>query len=68
MKTLLIVGYENITKEGLTIQFNQKYSLNNNLATDKWWVSWDKIGKLLCGDDYCEETQITELRKIKEKI
>ena len=66
MKTLLINGYSNITKEGLTIHFNQKFALNGVLPTDKWYVSWDKIGKALCGDEYCEETDVVELRELRE--
>ena len=63
MKTLLIDGFGNITKEGLTIHFNQKFALNGGLATDKWYVSWDKIGKALCGNEYCEETEVAKLRE-----
>ncbi len=50
METLLIDGFGNITKEGLTIHFTQKFALNGGLATNEWYVSWDKIGKALCGN------------------
>jgi hypothetical protein len=66
MKTLLIDSFGNITREGLTIHFNQKFSENDGLATDEWWVSWDKIGKALCGDKYCEETEVAKLRELRK--
>lgn len=66
MKTLLIDGFGNITKEGLTLHFNQKFALNGGLITDEWWVSWDRIGRALCGNDYCEEIEVAELRKLRE--
>lgn len=65
MKTLLIDGFGDITKEGLVIHFNQKFALNGRLPTDEWYVSWDKIGRALCGEDYCEEIDPTKLRKIR---
>lgn len=68
MKTLLINGFSNITKEGVTIHFNQKFTLNGNLATDKWWVSWDMIGKALCGDKYCDETDVTKLKELRKEV
>ena len=65
MKTLLINGYEKITKEGLTLHFNEKFSLNGGIAVDEWWLSWDKIGKAICGEKYCEATDVVELNKIR---
>ena len=66
MKTLLIDGLGNITIEGLTIHFNQKFALNGGLATDEWYVSWDKIGEALCGNDYCDKTEVAKLRKLRK--
>ena len=73
MKPLLIDGFGNITKEGLTIHFNQKFSLHDyavdgkgGLETDEWYISWDKIGRALCGDKYCEETDVAELRRLRK--
>ena len=67
-KTLLINGFGNITTEGLTIHFNQKFPLNGKLATDNWYVSWDKIGKALCGNAYCNETEVTKLKELRRGI
>ena len=55
MKTLLIDGFSNVTKEGLTLHFNERFSPHNDVdfKTDELWVSWDKIGEALCGDKYC---------------
>lgn len=66
MKTLLIDGFGKITKEGLTIHFNEKFAMNGGLVTDEWWVSWDKIGKALCGDAYCKETDVVKLRELRK--
>ena len=72
MKTLLINGISNITKEGVVLHFNQKFALNQyavdgrgGLETDEWYVSWDAIGRALCGDAYCEETEVTKLRELR---
>ena len=68
MKTLLIDGFSNVTKEGLTLHFNERFSPHNDVGfkTDEWWVSWDKIGEAICGGQYCEETDATELNKIRK--
>ena len=69
MKTLLIDGFSNVTKEGLTLHFNERFSPHNDVGfkTDELWVSWDKVGKALCGDKYCEAIQVVELDKIRER-
>lgn len=52
--TLLIDGFSNANKEGVTIHFNERTALHRGgLATNEWRVSWDKIGKALCGKKYC---------------
>ena len=42
-----IISYSNVNKEGVTLQFNQKVSINGHLKTDEWRVSWDKISNAL---------------------
>ena len=68
MKNLLITSVENIHKEGVTITFNKPFALNGNLATKQWYVSWDKIGKALCGDKYCEFLEVPELNKLRDSL
>jgi len=49
MKDIKIIGYSNITNEGLSLQFNKKFKLNphsQGMANDKWWISWDKLSEL----------------------
>lgn len=67
MKTLLIDGIANITEEGVTLHFNEKFSLNGSITTNEWWVSWDKIGEALCGGEYCEETSVNERNKTRKE-
>jgi len=67
MKTLLIDNFH-VTKEGIALHFNEIFSPNNDdFKTDELWVSWDRIGKALLGDKYCEETQVAELNKIRRR-
>ena len=73
MKTLLINGISNITKEGVVLHFNQKFALNQHavdgrggLEIDEWYVSWDAIGRALCGDAYCDKNEIVELNKLRK--
>lgn len=65
MKKLLIVGYKNVTTQGLILVFNEKVSLNGRLATNEWWLSWDKIGEALFPDSYCDISEIVELKKLR---
>ena len=63
MKTLLIISTKNLSTEGIILCFNQPVALNNNLKTDEWWVSWDKIGKALCKGKYAKPEDFEYLRK-----
>ena len=62
---LLIIGYKNITNEGIVLQFNKPFAMNGMLPSEEWFVSWDKIGKVLCGDQYCREMDIQKLREMR---
>lgn len=70
MSGILIDGYCNVIKEGVTLHFNQKVSMNGGLAADEWYVSWDRIGKGLLGEHYCDFKSISvedldKIRKLK---
>ncbi len=65
MKSLLIKGYSSPGSEGITLHFNKKFSMNGGIKTDKIWVSWDKIGKALCGDEYCDTGPLDRLDEIR---
>jgi len=50
---VFITGYSNATAEGVTLHFSGKTSIQSGgLKSDSWFVSWDKIGKALCGSEY----------------
>jgi hypothetical protein len=67
MDNLLIIGYSNPTNEGITLHFNKPFDLNGGISSEDWWLSWDKIGKAICGDRYCTETDVCELNKLRGK-
>lgn len=53
----IIIGFSNVTSEGVTLHLNQKTSLkNSNLKCDEFWVSWDKIGENLFKNYNDDET------------
>lgn len=67
MNELLIMGYSNITSEGIVLHLNMQGTLKSgNVATKEFWVSWDKIGKALF-DDYCNIQDVSELRKLRKE-
>jgi len=55
MKTLHIVGTKNQNSEGITLLLNEPVALNGGVKTREWWVSWDRIGATLFGDEYCDD-------------
>lgn len=64
MEDLLIVSYK-ADKEGVTLEFNKKVSLNGGISCKEIWVSWDKIGQALFPDKYSNITDVAELRKMR---
>lgn len=68
MKTTIITGFSNVTGEGLTLHLNNKTKLKGmNIPCKEFWVSWDKIGKLLF-DDYTEETDVEARNKLRKAV
>lgn len=50
---VIILGYSNLTKEGIVLHLNRNAVLKGGkLATKEFWVSWDKIGESLF-ENYC---------------
>lgn len=68
MKTLLINGISKVNEQGVLLHFNKKVTLNGGLSADEWWVSWDKIGKVLLPDKYCELSEVAERNKLRGSI
>ena len=62
MKTL-IKEIKNVNSEGISFTLTQKAALNaGGLSTDQWFVSWDKIGHALFGEQYSDAVSVAELR------
>ena len=52
-KQLFIEGQSNSNSVGITLHFNDKTGLQlGGLRSKVWRVSWDEIGKALCGSEY----------------
>ena len=65
MKNDIIITAFEAKKEGITIELNKKTSLKTgNVKGNKFWVSWDKIGKLLF-DNYTDEVEVAERDKLR---
>ena len=47
-----IIGYSNVTSEGVTLHFDEKVAMNGTMKVDEWWVSWEKIGKSLIQENH----------------
>jgi len=61
MKTI-IKEIGNVNHEGVSITLTEKAKLNpNGIATKTWWVSWDKIGFALFGEQYTDSTSVKDL-------
>ena len=60
--TTLIKEIINVNSRGLTFKLTEKASLNGGLSTDQWYVSWDKIGRALFGEQYSDAASVKDLR------
>jgi len=62
MKTL-IKEIINVSSEGVSFKLTEKASLTNEgLSTNQWYVSWDKIGRALFGDQYSDSVNVKDLK------
>ena len=66
MKTL-IKEITNVNSEGVSFTLTEKASLNGGLSTDKWWVSWDKIGRALFQEQYTDAISVKDLNTERNK-
>jgi len=65
-KEVLISSYSNVTKEGIVLHLTDKAKLKTgNIATDEFWVSWDKIGEALF-DSYHIGGSVADKKIIRE--
>ena len=60
--TTLIKEIINVNSEGLSFKLTEKASLNGGLSTDQWFVSWNKIGRALFGEQYSDAASVNDLR------
>ena len=58
----LIKKINNVSSEGVSFTLTNKASLNGGLSTDQWYVSWDKIGRALFGDQYSGAIDVSEVK------
>lgn len=64
-KEVIIVGYSNLTNEGLVLHLNRAAKLKTgNVATKEFWISWDKIGEMLF-NDYCNIDSVEYRNKLR---
>ncbi len=61
MKTL-IKEIVNINSEGVSFTLTEKAALGDGLSTDRWYVSWDKIGEALFGEQYSDAESVKDLK------
>jgi hypothetical protein len=61
MKTL-IKEIVNVNSEGVSFKLTEKAALSGGLSTDQWYVSWDKIGRALFGDQYSDAVNVKDLK------
>jgi len=62
---IIITGFSNANRQGITLHLNDKATLKiGNVANKEFWVSWDKIGRLLF-DNYTGKIEVSELRKLR---
>ena len=58
MKNVIIVEFSNPSSTGITLHLNRETTLKTGkISTDEFWISWDKIGKLLF-DNYTEDSDV----------
>lgn len=65
-KEVIITGFSNVGKEGLTLHTNVKSRLKGSegMATKERWVSWDKVGRALF-QNYTEKVEVADRDKLK---
>ena len=66
MKTI-IKEITNITSEGVSYNLTEKASLTGEFESASWFVSWDKVGAALFGDQYTDATSVKELNTTRKK-
>ena len=49
-----IIGYSNVTHEGVTLHFDRPVHVNDGLNSADWWLSWSKLGGALLASWYHE--------------
>jgi len=62
---VIITGFSNATKEGVTLHTNIPAKLKTgNVKGTSMWVSWDKIGSALL-DNYTERCEVADLKELR---
>ena len=64
MSDKTIIKSFSATASGVNLELTVKASLNGGrIKTKSWFVSWDKVGKALFGEQYSDSITVEELNK-----
>ena len=62
MNKTLIKSVTNVSAEGVSFELTSKAQISGRgLAAKNWYVSWDKIGSALFGEQYSDAVTVAEL-------
>lgn len=60
---VLIKEITNVNTDGVSFKLTDKAGMNSETFKSKtWFVSWDKIGRSLFGDQYSDAYTVADLR------
>ena len=69
MSDKTIIKSFSTTPSGVNLELTVKASLNvGRMKTKSWFVSWDKVGKALFGEQYSDAITIEDLNKHRDCI
>ena len=64
MKKTLIKSIGNANAEGISLELTEPAALTSSgMKATQWFVSWDKIGNALFGDQYLDAPTVVELNE-----
>jgi len=58
----LIKEITRVDARGVSFKLTEKASLNGGLKSDRWYVSWDKIGRALFEEQYSDAESVKDLK------
>lgn len=67
MSKTLIKTINNVNSEGVAFTLTEPAALTGNMKTTEWYVSWDKIGRALFGDEYSDADTVCDLESERDR-